>query len=124
MGFKKTIENQRDSDRSKYDAGLQNTKDQETWFKDLNEATSFWKTLWKGEGTGNNEAEWLEEIREGIREKVPDQSDDCFELSNDRAAKVINKKRNWSAPGPDRIANFWWKKTNPLYEGVSRRFRP
>ena len=23
------------------------------------------------------------------------------------AAKVLAKKKNWSAPGPDRLANFW-----------------
>lgn len=25
------------------------------------------------------------------------------------AVRVIIKKKNWRAPGPDRSANFWWK---------------
>ena len=32
------------------------------------------------------------------------------------------KKRKWSAPGPDRITNYWWKKANSLREGVSNAF--
>ena len=96
--FKKTIENQRDRDRPNMTLDCKIRKVQKSLFKDLNEATSFSKTLWEGEGTGNNETEWLEEIREAIREEVPEPSDDCFVQSHDTAAKVINKKRNWSVP--------------------------
>ena len=31
---------------------------------------------------------------------------------------MITQKRNWSAPGPDRIVNYWWKSAHSLHEGV------
>ena len=37
--------------------------------------------------------------------------------------KVVGKKRNWSAPGPDKLANYWWKKAEVLNNGVTASFR-
>ena len=45
-----------------------------------------------------------------------------LEQSVGQAAQVIAKKRNWSAPGPDRIANFWWKKVGALHAVVPESF--
>ena len=39
------------------------------------------------------------------------------------AAKVLAKKKNWSAPGPDRLANFWWKRAESLHVGVAAAFQ-
>ena len=39
------------------------------------------------------------------------------------AAKVLAKKKNWSAPGPDRLANFWWKRAESLHVGVATAFQ-
>ena len=39
---------------------------------------------------------------------------------------MMTKKRNCmprSAPGPDRIVNFWCKKVNSVHEGVAKSFR-
>ena len=33
------------------------------------------------------------------------------------------KERNWSAPGPDRIVIFWWKRANCLHVGIVRAFQ-
>ena len=33
---------------------------------------------------------------------------------------MLKRKKNWSAPGPDRLVNFWWK--HALHEGVARSF--
>ena len=38
------------------------------------------------------------------------------------AAKVLAKKENWSAPGSDRLANFWWKRAESLHGGVATAF--
>ena len=46
-----------------------------------------------------------------------------LEQSVGQAAQVIAKKRNWSAPGPDRIANFWWKKVGALHAVVPESFQ-
>jgi len=67
----------------------------------LEEATEFWKSLWESEGTGDTSAKWLEAIRSAINERVPESSDEAFELSTEQANSVMMKKWNWSAPGPD-----------------------
>ena len=33
-----------------------------------------------------------------------------WNLTAEQVTKIIKRKKNWSAPGPDRTANFWWKK--------------
>ena len=45
-----------------------------------------------------------------------------FLLTKEEAVNAIRKKRNWSATGPDRITNYWWKKAYSLHEGVSNAF--
>ena len=37
--------------------------------------------------------------------------------------RVLGRKKNWSAPGPDRLANFWWKHAYALHEGVVSSFQ-
>ena len=38
------------------------------------------------------------------------------------AAKVLAKKKNLSAPGPDRLANFWRKRAESPHVGVATAF--
>ena len=120
--FKEMIEAQGDSDKPKYDHGLQDNRRQDRMFTNIEEAASFWRSLWEAEGTGDTGADWLEEVRCAIREKVPEPTEKNFILSEARAAKVIGKKRNWSAPGPDRLANYWWKRAKCLHEGIAISF--
>ena len=54
---------------------------------------------------------------------VPEMMEKDFELSVDQAVRVISRKRNWSAPGPDRLVNFWWKKASAVHEGVTKSFQ-
>ena len=37
--------------------------------------------------------------------------------------KVLARKKNWNALGPDRLSNFWWKKAKVLHEGVAMSFQ-
>ena len=36
---------------------------------------------------------------------------------------IIKRKKNWSAPGRDRIANFWWKKATILHKEIATCFQ-
>ena len=40
----------------------------------------------------------------------------------DECTKTMKKKLNWSAPGPDRITNYWWKKATCLHQGKAACF--
>ena len=44
-------------------------------------------------------------------------------LVTSEVVKVLAQKKNWSAPGLDRIANFWWKRAQALHEGVISSFQ-
>ena len=80
------------------------------------------KTL-GGEGTGHENAEWLKEIELAISRRVPLPTVGTWTLETNEAVKVILKKRNWSAPGPDRVVNYWWKRACTLHEGVASAFK-
>ena len=36
--------------------------------------------------------------------------------------KVVLKKRNFSAPGPERLVNFWWKRAR-CHEAIMQAFK-
>ena len=109
-GFSRVIDDHSEVAKPKYVHRQEDNESQRNVFSNAEEATTFWRTLWDAQGAGNVKAEWLDEVRDAIREKVPVPPEKDFELSAKQAEKVIMKKRNWSAPGPDRIVNFLWKK--------------
>ena len=113
--FRRVIDDRSEVAKPKYVHEQEDNESQRNVFNEAEEATTFWRTLWEAQGTGNVKAEWLDEVRDAIREKVPVPPEKDFELSAKQAEKVIMKKRNWSAPGPDRIVNFWWKRANCLH---------
>ena len=61
--------------------------------------------------------EWIEEIRIAMEDIVPNLTKEEFKANSCDAGKIISGKKNWSAPGPNRITNFWWKKAHVLHEG-------
>ena len=82
----------------------------------------FWKSLWETRGTGNNNAEWLQEIKQAISRKVQSTADHDWMLETEVLVKVVLKKRNFSAPGPERLVNFWWKRAR-YHEAIMRAFK-
>ena len=92
-------------------------------FSDIVEAEGFWRRLWEERGTGDENAEWLKEIELAISQRVPLPTVGTWTLETNEAVKVILKKRNWSAPGPDRVVNYWWKRACTLHEGVASAFK-
>ena len=55
-------------------------------------------------------AKWVEEVKSAINSSVAAPRDEQFLLTKEESVNTIRKKRNWSAPEPDRITNYWWKK--------------
>ena len=92
-------------------------------FSDIVEAEGFWRRLWEERGTGDENAEWLKEIELAISQHVPLPTVGTWTLETNEAVKVILKKRNWSAPGPDRVVNYWWNRACTLHEGVASAFK-
>ena len=70
--FGKMLESQADEDKPKYDKVTQGTQVNKHTFTNIDEACSFWKSLWGEEEGGDTEAEWIEEVREAMEDIVPD----------------------------------------------------
>ena len=47
---------------------------------------------------------------------------DTRKLETAEVVGVLKRKKNRSAPGPDGLVNFWWKRAHALHEGVARSF--
>ena len=99
-----------------------NNSDTSMHFENIEEANEFWKDLWQ-ESTGDKDAGWLQEVKAAIWRQVPPPEEEDWVLETSEAVAVIKKKKNWSAPGPDRIANFWWKRATTLHQGMTTAFQ-
>ena len=106
------------------DPGKLDEQVEEKVFDNIEEASSFWKELWVGNGTGNGSVEWLHDLRVIINDSVspPVRGGLRPTIVTIEPVKVLAWKKNWSAPGPNRIANFWWKRAQALREGVISSF--
>ena len=74
-------------------------------------------------GERGQESSWIEEVREAMEDLVPEVPTDGWNLNAEQIRKIIKRKKNWSAPGPDRIANFWWKKATILHKEIATCFQ-
>jgi len=66
------LESRADIDKPKYDRVTQKTQVNKYTFSNIDEASSFWKSLWEDEGSGDTEAVWIEEVREAMEDIVPE----------------------------------------------------
>ena len=108
----------KENERSKY-TPVDNKNAEGKMFGNIENACSFWIQLWKSQGIGNRNAQWLEDIRCTVYSRVPPPSENTWKLDTTEATKVLARKKNWSAQGPDRVTNFWRKKSKVLHEGVA-----
>ena len=92
-------------------------------FDNIENASKFWTELWAATGEGNENAEWLQEICSAISNRVPPQEENILGLDSEVIKEAIRRKKNWSAPGPDRIANFWWKKVDAIHKDIIEAFQ-
>ena len=58
-----------------------------------------------------------------ISEHVPLPAEEEWNLEVDEVVNTLKKKKNWSAPGRDKISNYWWKHAEALHHGVMHCFK-
>ena len=63
------------------------------------------------------------EVKDAIDGQVTAPSEIEWPLEMADLKKVIKKKKDWSAPGPDRLVNFWWKYAYSLLEDLALCFQ-
>ena len=64
------------------------------------EVIKFWSDIWSKETKHNDKAQWIEDIREKVRNT--DQQDNIT-ISLEDTKRQVNRLPNWKAPGPDGI---------------------
>ena len=62
--------------------------------------------MWEEHGKGNEEAPWLNELEEIFKWIVSVVSTEDIVVTKENIKESIKKKKNWSAPGPDKIVNL------------------
>ena len=121
--FNKMLAKEPENDRPVYDNTVPQEKQNGAKLANVEEACGFWKELWEKEGTGDVDVEWIDETRIAMEDIVPNLTKEEFKVNSCDAGKIISGKRNWSAPGSDRITTFWWKKACVLHDGVAKSFQ-
>ena len=121
--FNKVIESDKTNERPKFNNSVDNEENSRSLFENIGQACAYWEELWTKEGTGDEKAAWLNDIRSAINGRVSQYNETEWVLETSQAVGELKKKKNWSAPGPDKIANFWWKNVNVVHDGVVKAFR-
>ena len=76
---------------------------------------AFWIPIWQNIQAENLTSKWIAEVRKALKENSPEQEDHTITVTEETVYKGLKKKKNWSAPGLDRITNFWLKCFNTLH---------
>ena len=55
-------------------------------------------------------------VAEKIRAKIKQVEE--MEITEKKLYELLRKRKNWSAPGIDKIPNFWWKKLSGSWKSL------
>ena len=78
-----------------------------------NEAKEFWKELWEKEVSHSSEADWLEQVKNEMKDKKKQEN---VSLEKNDLLQQLMKTSNWKSPGRDGIQGFWLKKFEILHD--------
>ena len=82
---------------------------------DADESIKFWSGIWDNETEHNNEAEWLNEIKQGIG----DLNQENLKINKQDITKQCKKIPNWKAPGLDGVQGYWIKKITSCHQRIA-----
>ena len=91
--MREVLNKDKENEHPKY-APADNKNAEGKMFENVEDASSFWIQLWKSQGTGNRNAQWLEDIRSPIYSRVPPPSENTWKLDTTEATKVLARKKN------------------------------
>lgn len=70
----------------------------------------FWFPIWQEATTTNLNQEWIRNTKAALAQAIPTLDNETVNISSDNITECLRSKRNWSAPGNDKLVNFWLKK--------------
>ena len=84
------------------------------------EARTFWGGLWDQPGEHNRQAEWLADVKDGLKNV---QQQEGFQIDVKKEKKQLRKVPNWKAPGPDQVHGYWLKNFSSLHERIAQQLQ-
>ena len=91
-------------------------KDQKNFFKNF---FKFWGDIWEKDDR-TPEIPWVESVSNQLRAKIASVNE--LNILVENLEKETEERKNWTAPGIDRIQNFWWTKLKPARMELKRAF--
>ena len=76
----------------------------------------FWSDIRSQEHEHNDNAEWLEEVKDEFQNKVRAMED--IEITLEDVVKRIRGMSSWKAPGPDGVQGYWFKTIDCLHKPI------
>ena len=73
------------------------------------EFEDFWVPICETTDTENLTSQWINDVRKALMNASPVQEDHPIIVNREVINKCLQKKKNWSSPGLDRITNYWLK---------------
>lgn len=84
------------------------------------EFANYWKSVWNNPEAADLDAPWLKQVQRGVSELIEMEQPI---ISRSDIENVLKKAKNWKAPGPDKIHNFWLKSFTSTHGPLSRCFQ-
>ena len=80
----------------------------------------FWTPLWESAHDESlDDCKWIAEVRQALEEAGPERVETPIVVTKEIIHKCLKKKKNWSAPGLDKITNFWLKHLSSLHHPIA-----
>ena len=82
---------------------------------------NFWGPIWQEPAKENLDVEWIHEVRDALDHSIPDNENsvDSVPITNHVVYQCFKSKRNWVAPGKDKITNFLLKKITSIHDKLA-----
>lgn len=102
--------------QSQFFRDLEKTENEGDNRVDSKTAHKFWSDVWAGGAAHDDKAYWIEEARS----QIPSIEMDELRISEADIKEALKGSNNWSAPGPDKLQNYWWKHLTSSHKTLSR----
>ena len=104
-------------DQKKFYQELDGKSRPEKIIPDAEESKTFWDSLWDIVRQHNDQAEWLQELKEEMTYPVQEN----LHISKDKVEMQYRKIPNWKAPGPDGVQGFSIKKLTACHQKIAEQ---
>lgn len=81
------------------------------------EMTEFWSEIWAENIQHDRKAQWIN-IEKENSEKYTEMPN--ITVSKDDVQATVKRMKKWTAPGMDRVHNYWWKALSNSHEPLAR----